>query len=270
MRMDKKVSSRIADRRTRTVIDVSMDWEYALSRMRMFRSGELRSSGARDSWANGSWSQLVAAADGRPDKAAVDRIYAAMQRESEKIECMARQYTLAPVGAVPCVGAYLSGSPDAWIASEQADCRPVRILMSIVSSAGVDGTKVEDGLVRVAAAASALSRVRPVEFSVVGGLSPSGTNIDAYFRVDVPLDDIGRLVAASSCMMSRHFIYSEAYLLAGKPCSGLNWPATCDREHYSESSDADVLFVDAIHLLEQERRRFEEAVERLANSQEVF
>lgn len=128
-------------------------------------------------------------------------------------------------GALPVVGAYMSGSPRAMMGRRPSQATPVRVVASVAASQGWSAEEVAKRGAAVAALVARLSASRPVELWISCELRTDDHVARAY-RVRIPSAplDVDRVAhALCSIEVLRKLFFTLSHGRAGEKDGCLGW-----------------------------------------------
>lgn len=132
----------------------------------------------------------------------------------DAIELSATQWEQSVAGFIPCVPAFLSGSPESMYRPTEvkSDRAPVRVFASVCVSAGIEADDLEKRGVAILALCQKLTAIRPVELYVYADMGGTGWACIPCIKVETsPLDLATATYATSSAGFLRQlcFVWAE-------------------------------------------------------------
>ena len=144
----------------------------------------------------------------------VPRANALMEKlAGDAIELGHTQWEQSVAGFIPCVPAYLSGSPESMYrpTEVQSDRAPVRIFASVCVSAGIDTDDLEKRGIAILALCQKLTSIRPVELYLYADMGGSGWACIPCIKVETsPLDLSTATYALSGAAFLRQLCFAWA------------------------------------------------------------
>jgi len=177
--------------------------------------------------AGGSWCGASSMADAmrqakQGDESLVEEATKLLDKFDLASETVRRQYVPSVAGAFPIVPDYLSGMPECMRRMQEVSdtSNPIRIVVNMTSSAGVNDEQLLTRGVTILAFVMAVAQSRPIELSaftgVSGALNPGGE--DYCFPITrietAPLDLATAAWAFVRNTFGRHFSYGFAQTIS--------------------------------------------------------
>ena len=131
----------------------------------------------------------------------------------DAIELGHTQWEQSVAGFIPCVPAFLSGSPESMYrpTEVQSDRAPVRIFASVCVSAGIGTEDLEKRGIAILALCQKLSNIRPVELYIYADMGGSGWACIPCVKVETsPLDLSTATYALSGAAFLRQLCFGWA------------------------------------------------------------
>ena len=132
----------------------------------------------------------------------------------DAIELGHTQWEQSVAGFIPCVPAYLSGSPESMYrpVEVQSDRAPVRVFASVCVSAGISTDNLEKRGIAILALCQKLTSIRPVELYLYADMGGSGWACIPCIKVETsPLDLSTATYALSGAAFLRQLCFAWAH-----------------------------------------------------------